>query len=346
MSAAHESHKRGFVLDAVNHRDTGSIPYVIFFQPTIATRLAEYYGVQTIENVVDNSIEWINNTLPSAKLEESGILKNGEYTDDWGVRWHGVGETRGQVKTAPLSEPTLEGFNFPESLSPEITGQMKEQAEKNKHRYRVAKLGALWEQAVFLRGMENLLMDLVLQPAFVHELLDSILTVLLSNIETYHKNLDIDCIWLSDDYGAQRNLLMSPELWRMFIGPRVQRICDTVHDAGYHFALHSDGAIGDVIPDIVSIGVDILNPLQAECVDVHSVKQEFGKDITIWGGYGSQRNLVFGTPDDIHAEVHELCSNLGSGGGFILTPGLSIQNEVPIENAAAFIESAKEHEKG
>ena len=346
MSPDHTSYKRSLVLDAVNHRDTGRIPYVIFFQPTIGIKLAEFYGVQSIDDVVDNAIEWVNNTLPGAKLEELGILKNGVYTDDWGVRWHGVGETRGQVKAAPLSEPTLERYNFPESISDEITRRMKNQAKKNKHRYRVAKLGALWEQAVFLRGMENLLMDLILQPSFVHELLDGILSVLLSNIETYKKNLDIDCIWLSDDYGAQRNLLMSPELWRTFIGPRVRRICDTVHDAGYHFALHSDGAIGAVIPDIVSIGVDILNPLQAECVDVHSVKQEFGKDITIWGGYGSQRNLVFGTPDDIHAEVHELCSNLGSGGGFILTPGLSIQNEVPIENAAAFIESAKEHEKG
>ena len=345
MPKSPEPTKRDLVLDAIAHKDTGRIPYMLMFQSSISRKLAEYYNVDNIEKVVVNAVEWIGNQLSQNRMKELGIFKDGRFTDEWGVRWKGVGETRGQVEIPPLSEPTLKGYSFPEKISPEVIRQMKSHAEKNKDRYRVVKLGALWEQATFLHGMKDMLIDLILHPGFVHELLDGIMDVLLENLKIYHRELDVDCIWLSDDYGSQKNLLMSPTLWREFIRPRLKRICDEVHAAGYHFVLHSDGAIAEVIPDIVDIGVDLLNPVQSECMDVYKIKKDFGRYLTIWGGYGSQRMLVFGTPSEIRQEVNEICDSLGKGGGFILTPGLSIQNEVPIENAAAFIETAFERER-
>jgi uroporphyrinogen decarboxylase len=340
------STRRDLVYAAVNHVDTGRIPYVLFFQPEIARRLAEFYHVETIDRVIDNSIEWIGNTLSNKQLEDAGILRNGEYTDEWGVRWIGVGETRGQVKSHPLQSPTLEGYDFPPSLTDAVIARMKAQASSGQGRYLCAKLGALWEQATFLRGMEELLVDLLVNPGFVHDLLDRLTELHLSNIEVLERELSLDCIWLSDDYGTQRSLLMSPALWREFIKPRLRLICDAVHARGRHFALHSDGAIGEILPDIAEIGVDILNPVQPECVDVNLVKREYGSRLTIWGGYGSQRTLAFGTSGEILSEVREVCDTLGKGGGFILTPGLAIQNDVPIENAAAFIETAIECESG
>ncbi len=345
MPASSQPAKREHVLDVIAHRETGRIPYMILFQSGIASKTADFYNVNSIGSVVDNSVEWIGNALSQGRLKELGILKDGRFTDEWGIRWKGVGETRGQVESAPLSEPGLKGYSFPVP-SQEVIGQMKTQADKHPDRYRVAKLGALWEQATFLRGMEELLVDLILHPGFVHELLDGIAEVLLANLEIYDRELAINCVWLSDDYGSQYDLLMSPEHWREFIRPRVKRICDAVHDAGYHFALHSDGAITSVIPDIADMGVDILNPVQAECVDVHRVKHEFGQRMTLWGGYGSQGTLVFGTPGRIRSEVNDLCDDLGAGGGFILQPGLSIQNEVPVENTVAFIDTAVERERG
>jgi uroporphyrinogen decarboxylase len=194
--------------------------------------------------------------------------------------------------------------------------------------------------------MGELLADLALNPGFVHDLLDGISETLLANLGVYHRELSLDCIWLSDDYGTQHSLLMSPSMWREFIKPRVRMLCDAAHRKGYHFALHSDGAIGAVIPDLVEMGVDLLNPLQSECVDVAWVKREYGKYITIWGGYGTQRSLAFGDPDTVRREVSETCDLLGAGGGFILAPGLSIQNDVPLENAVAFIDTALERERG
>jgi len=346
MSLSSESTKRDLVFSAIAHETTGRIPYFISFQPNISMRLAEYFHVGRIDEIVDNSIEWIGNTLSNSRMEELGILKDGKYMDEWGVHWTGVGETRGQVKSPPLKEPTLDGYSFPSPLPAGVVSQMKKQAATGSRKYRCAKLGALWEQATFLRGMEELLIDLLMNPGFVHDLLDGIVGVLMANLEVYHRVLSLDCIWLSDDYGTQKNLLMSPSLWREFIGPRVQKVCDAVHERNYNFALHSDGAIGAVIPDIVGIGVDLLNPLQSECVDVNRVKREHGGRLTIWGGYGSQRTLAFGTPGEVRREVNEVCDTLGSGGGLILTPGLAIQNDVPVENAAAFIETAVERESG
>ena len=279
-------------------------------------------------------------------MAEQGRLADGEYTDEWGIRWQGVGETRGQVKTSPLAAPSLEGHRFPERRTAEVIAQMRAQGEANAHRYRIAKLGAFWEQATFLRGMEGLLVDLVQNPGFVHDLLERILQILLNEVELYAQELEVEGIWLSDDYGSQSDLLMSPAQWREFIGPRVRQIGAAVNASGRHFIVHSDGGIGAVIPDLVDMGVDILHPVQSECVDVAWVKREFGAHLTIWGAYGSQGALVFGTPDQVREEVNQVCDLLGVGGGFILSPGLSIQNEVPVENAVAFIDTARAREQG
>jgi len=333
--------KRDLVLDAIAHKDTGRIPHMIQYHATMGRRLAEYYRTDGLTSVLGDAVEWIGDRLSASQLEATGQLHDGEYTDDWGVRWFGVGDTRGQVKRAPLREPTLAGYHFPERIAEYNLSQMREQAGSSATRYRIAKLGALWEEATFVRGMAELLVDLLLHPAFVHDLLDGILASLLRNLQVYQRELEVDCIWLSDDYGCQNSLLMSPRLWRTFIKPRVRTLCDAVHAAGYRFALHSDGAVADVIPDMVELGVDLLHPVQSECVDARRVKREFGRDITLFGGYGSQGTLVFGLPAQIRQEVNAVCDELGAGGGFILSPGLGFQNETPLENAVAFIEVAQ-----
>jgi uroporphyrinogen decarboxylase len=345
MSKA-EPIKRKLVLDAIDHKETWRIPHMIQYHGNIGKALAAHYGVEEPEAILEDTVEWIGDRLTIDTLQELGILKDGEYTDEWGIRWHGVGVTRGQVKASPLREPTLKGYRFPDRLSPVALEQMKSQATRTAHKYRVAKLGALWEQATFVRGMADLLMDLILHPTFAHDLLEGITGYLLRNLELYHRELDVECIWLSDDYGSQSALLMSPKLWQKYIGPRVRRIGEAVHALGYHFALHSDGAISDIIPDVVEMGVELLHPVQGECVDVEWVKREFGSHLTLWGGYGSQGTLVFGTPVQVRQEVNKVCDLLGVGGGFILSPGLGLQDEVPLENAVAFIEVAEARERG
>ena len=346
MSTNAEPVKRDLVLDAIAHKETWRIPHMILYHPDVGKALSAYYGVEEPKAILGDAVEWIGNQLTRSAMQELGILQDGEYTDEWKIRWHGVGATRGQVKAPPLRKPTLKNYRFPERISPAVLEQMKSQAVRNVHKYRVAKLGALWEQATFVRGMADLLMDLILHPTFVHDLFEGITDYLLRNLDLYHRELEVDCIWLSDDYGSQSALLMSAKLWRAFIEPRVRRISEAVHALGYHFVLHSDGAISDIIPNVVEMGIELLHPVQSECVDVGWVKREFGRHLTIWGVCGSQGTLVFGTPDQVRQEVNEVCDQMGVGGGFVLSPGLGLQDEVPLENAVTFIETAKARELG
>jgi uroporphyrinogen decarboxylase len=122
-------------------------------------------------------------------------------------------------------------------------------------------------------------------------------------------------------------------------------LVEEVHALGYRFALRSDGAMGELLPEMVGIGIDILHPLQTECVDVKWVKREFGREVTIWGGYGNQRTLARGTPHHVRNEMEATCDILGAGGCFILSPGLGwLMDGMPLENAVAFVEVAKGRE--
>jgi uroporphyrinogen decarboxylase len=339
--------KRDLVLDVISRRGKcHHTPHMIQCQSGMEKALTGFYGTTSLESVFDNAVVWIRDTLELDTMQELGLLVNGEYTDDWGVRWQGVGETVGQVKVPPLSRPTLSGYRFPEVTSPSVLEHMKTRTAQNPSRYRIARLGGLWERAMSLRGMKHLLIDLFLNPAFVDELLDGITAYLLRNLELYERELNVDCIVLSDDYGCQDRLMISPGVWRKLIRPRLRFICETAHRAQFRFALHSDGAIGEIIPDMVDLGVDILHPVQSECVDVLWVKREFGHSLTLFGGYGNQGTLIFGTPAQVKREINQLCDALGGDGGFILTPGLGLLNETPLENAVALIETANMRQKG
>ena len=346
MKEAQRAERRRFVLESIDHREPARIPYMILCQATIGEALARYYGASDLDDALRNDINWIGDQLPLDTLQARGLLTAGEYTDPWGVRWHGVGITRGQVKSPPLARPSLRESRIPERLQADVIAHMRSSALESQDQYRVGKLGALWEQATFLRGMEQLLLDLICHPEFVHELLEEITGYLLRTMESLKQEVSLDCLWLSDDYGSQQRLLMSPAMWRRFIEPRLRAICDRAHALGFRFALHSDGAISEILPDLVDIGIDLLHPLQPECVDTAWVKREFGASITIWGGFGSQRTLAFGTPRQVVEEVNAACEDFGAGGGFILTPGLALMNEVPLPNAVALIEAVQRHRRG
>jgi uroporphyrinogen decarboxylase len=309
-----EKTKQNIVLDAIDHNDMGCIPYWIEFGTAIGRKMARYYGVDSIDEYVNNAIEVINMVaLPN---------------------------------TPRINKPSLKGYSFPQDPSPEMSDRMKAQAGRRINKYRIVDLGGLWIQAASLRGMKNLMNDLIYQPNFVHELLDGILDVFLANVAICHNGMDIDCIILSDGFGHHYNKSLSDDTWLEFMRPRLQRLSDTVHAFDLHFALSASGAIDLNIADIVAMGVDILKPEHSECIDILEVKREFGRYITLWGGYGTHGTLLFSTPEHVRDEINELCENLGKGGGFIFSPDEKIQNDVPIENAAALIEVAFEREKG
>ena len=136
-------------------------------------------------------------------------------------------------------------------------------------------------------------------------------------------------------------MLLGPELWRKFIKPRWARVYEAVHAKGKLVISHCCGSTDGIMPDIIEMGLDVLESVQPEPTGMnpYELKKKWGDKITFWGGLGSQSTIPYGTPDEIKAEVRRLCKEMGRGGGYILAPAKPLQPETTAENAAAVVEA-------
>lgn len=231
-----------------------------------------------------------------------------------------MGNTRGQAKKHPLKNPSLKDYIFPEPCPHETLERIRRGIETYSDLYVLVKLGDLFERAHFLRGMPELFVDMYRNPSFVDELFHEITEYNLSVVDKL-ASLNIDGLWLSDDYGSQTGLPISPSHWRRFIKPYLQAIIQRVHEKGFHFFLHSGGAIADLIPEIIGMGTDVIHPLQSECVDVAGIKRRYCDKFTIFGGSGAQSTVYLKTPETIERYTREICNLLGKGGGLFSLRG-------------------------
>ena len=144
-----------------------------------------------------------------------------------------------------------------------------------------------------------------------------------------------------DDWGDQRGVILGPDRWRRFIKPRWRQIYDAVHAQGKVVISHCCGSVADIMPDIVEMKLDVLESVQPEAAGMnpYELKGRWGRDITFYGGLGSQSTVPFGSPEEIREEVGRLCRKMGRGGGYILHPAKAMQPETPTENAAAVFEA-------
>jgi uroporphyrinogen-III decarboxylase len=147
-------------------------------------------------------------------------------------------------------------------------------------------------------------------------------------------------IWLGDDIGGQSGLLMSPRHWRRFLKPRMAELISTVKGINPRLkvAYHTDGRVYDLIPELIEIGIDVLNPVQPAAMDCARLKREWGTELCFWGSMDEQHTLPFGTPADVRAEARDRIAVLGAGGGLILGPTHHVQLDTPLENFWAMVQ--------
>jgi len=262
-------------------------------------------------------------------------------TDEFGVVWSTSEIDRGQPIESCLSEPSLAGYKFPDSEAAYRFADLADWCAAQRDGFRVIWVGDLWERATFMRGMTELLMDLMLHPTFVAELLERLGEHILRTMNILLERFEFDCIAVSDDYGTQKSMLMSPDQWRRFVRPVLARVYARAQDNGLYVFHHTCGHVTPIIPDLIDIGLDILHPIQPETMDVVDLKQRFGNNLTFCGGLNTQQLLCTGTPDDVREEVRRLKRLLGDTGGYILEPGITIQADVPLPNMLAMIEEAR-----
>ncbi len=197
-----------------------------------------------------------------------------------------------------------------------------------------------------LRGREQAYVDLALNPEIVHYCLDRLFDFCYETTRRIYEQVPGKVLisYVAEDMGSQTGLLMSPAHLHEFLIPRMKRMIDLVHDAGAYAFYHSDGAVLDIIPDMIEAGVDVLNPIQWRCkgMDRDVIKQRFGRRVALHGGVDNQQTLAFGTVGDVVEEVTYNVRVLGEGGGYVLAPCHNIQAVSPPENVVAMYDTAYE----
>jgi uroporphyrinogen decarboxylase len=330
---------RDAVLAQIHHQDCAIVPYTLSFETAVGQRLDAHYGGPEWRSRLTPYIVGVGavDTDPKVAIDDK-YVRDG-YGGIWrqDVRpWH--------LEKPPLAEPSFDGYAFPSAESffrPEKKDKARKTCAEYQDSFRYGHLGwGLFERSWNLRGFENILMDAIAEPEFFEEVLDRLMSLYLRFVE-YTVDLPIDGILFGDDWGDQRGVILGPERWRKFLKPRWAKIFEAVHQHGKIAMCHSCGSVADIIPDLIEIGLDVLESVQPEAAGMnpYELKKRWGDKITFWGCLGSQSIIPFGTPEAIREEVAHLKRDMSRGGGFILSPAKPLQIETPTANAVAIVEA-------
>jgi uroporphyrinogen decarboxylase len=301
--------------------------------------------------------------LPAATAPGLNIFEDGDYyafIDRWGSKLHmpKQGGLYFDWVEFPVKEATMEAldnYQWPRPDPPEYNDKLAEQARYLYENTDYALVGSavigggIFEQPARTMGLENFLMALVAEPAFADRLMGEITDIYIESCNNYldklGKYLHVFTFW--DDVAGQNGWLIKPDTFRKMIKPKQRRLVEAIKkktDAKLFY--HSCGATRDLIPDLIDLGFDILNPVQvsAKGMDTKRLKQDFGRDITFWGGgVDTQRVLPFGTPQEVADEVKRRIDDLAPGGGFVFAAVHNVQAFVPPENVVAVFDTALEY---
>lgn len=372
------------ILTTLQHREPDKVPFDLGSTPVtgihhIAYRkLRKALGLTEKEPTIwhiSQQLAWVDDDVHEAlktdtkgarpKAPSSWQLKFTEdddyvyYTDEWGI-------TRRRQKkngyyfdlfSSPLADAKtisdIERYPFPDPVEDDRFEGLREFAEKVRAEGRAFVLGGIsagmLEMGLWLRGFENFFCDLHENRKLAEAICDKILEL---KIRYWEKALAlvsdlVDVVQEGDDYGGQQGLLISPKLWREIFKPRLRQLFSHIKGCAPHVFIffHSCGSIYEIIPDLIEVGVDILNPVQvaAANMDTKRLKREFGDSLAFWGGgVDTQRVLPRGTPEQVREEVKRRIEDLAPGGGFVFNTVHNIQADVPPENILTMWEAVQE----
>lgn len=332
--------RRERVIDAIRHVETDVVPYDIGLTHQEYEKVASYLGDPDFGRKMGNHL---SNVYYDGYLTEI-IPGSGYWKDDFGVVWNrnGADKDIGVIDGYVLPEPSLDKYKFPILDEKRLRSGYEALMNNAGDTFRFGSIGfSMFERAWTLRGMENLLMDMITEPEFVDELLDAIAEYNMKIIDIALE-YDIDGFHFGDDWGQQAGLIMGPNYWRRFIKPRMARMYERAKSKGKFISQHSCGDIHEIFPDLLEIGLDVYQTFQPEIYDIQKVKEEFGGQLTFWGGISTQRLLPFATPQQVKDKVRETMKVMRVNGGYIAAPTHSVPGDVPPENIIAMLEVFQE----
>ncbi len=337
---------------ALNHEQPDRCPMQVSFTPEFADRLRPelnarsgilhnpHGGGNTYEleralgeDLLLTSVGWANSYYQQA----------GDYTDEWGIGWRSIEYSTPygpgcytEITHNPLADAqAISTYQPPDPHRPELYSEAERVIRDFKDEYWIVgvTVTTIFECAWALRGYERMLSDFLLDPDLANAILDLPYQYHLAAAKRLAR-MGVDMIWLGDDVGAQNAMLISPQTWRKFLKPRMADLISQIKaiNPGLKVAYHSDGVIYPIIPELIEIGIDVLNPVQPASMDPAKLKQQYGNQLCFWGTVDEQHTLPFGSPEDVQAEIVQRLKTVGRGGGLILGPTHHVQLDTPMGN--------------
>jgi len=316
------------------------VPWSFKFTLEPGTLLQEYYQEEDLDIPLGNHL--LNLGSDIGFFEE---IEPGKFMDVFHVVWdRTVDKDIGMPQGCVIPEPVMEGVNFPDPCDPRFFANIGPETEKKPDLFRVFQIGfSLFERAWSMRGMENLLMDFMVNPEFAHQLLKKITDYNLAQIDKALE-YDIDAVYFGDDWGQQSGLIMGIEIWKEFLYPQLRRMYSRVRNAGKYVMIHSCGDVDELFPLLIDAGLHCFNPFQPEVMDLDEILPIYRGKLAFHGGLSMQKTLPFGSPADVRRESEHLL-DLGKDGSYIFSPSHSVESDTTKENILKFIEVAQDQLK-
>lgn len=333
---------------ALKKQPVDRVPIFMWYHPQTAKHLAELLEIPAgrVGEALGDDIKmtWVNNNYAM-----EGIVHehDGEsHVDEWGLEWTRV-DGFNQISHFPLAGKSPEevlDYRFPEDKLDSLLSRMEPLHAQRKEYF----IGCDVSPCAFelywrLRGMEETLTDMVTDPDLFGTMISRCVDFSALLGREACARFELDWLWAGDDAGGQHGMIFSPELWREFIKTPLKRMFDIAKSYGVYAAFHSCGSIRPIIPDLIEIGLDVLNPIQCNCAGMEplELKREFGADIAFMGGVDTQGLLPMGTADQVYRETERLIEGMtADGGGFILAASHTVPPETPDENIFAMYRAA------
>jgi uroporphyrinogen decarboxylase len=348
------------VLTAMDHQQPDRVPVDFWWSHETRDRLLTHFRLKDTEQLqqfLGSDIRCIYPPYIGPKLAR---FADGSYEDFWGVirkPYRHSGGEYDEVVFSPLANATsiedIERIRWPDPdwFDYEVLEQMCGRYEN--YAIMVGRMGietqTIFIQTWFLRGLERALMDLAECPELVEALVKKIMKFRIEHVKRILAVVQgrAEILQIADDYGMQAGLMMSPAVWRRIFAPPLKTLCDLIHDAGLKVFLHCCGSSRKIIPDLIALGIDILNPIQVRAagMDAKALKEDFGDKLCFHGAIDTQETLPRGSKEDIISEVRERIEVMGRSGGYILAPVHTVESDVPIENILTLYEAVREHGK-
>jgi uroporphyrinogen decarboxylase len=342
---------------ALDHQVPDRCPMQISFTPEFADRLRAdlalkgqqlhnpHGGGNTYEleralgeDMLLTSVGWANSYYQSSDA----------YVDEWGIGWKSIpyntpfGSGRyTEIAHHPLADcRAVPCYTPPNPARLSLYEEAARVIQEFKQDYWIVgvTVTTIFETAWALRGYEKMLSDFLLDPEMADQILEFPFQYHLAAAKKLVE-MGVDMIWIGDDVGAQNGMLISPRLWRQFLKPRLAGFISALKalNPRVKIAYHSDGNIEPIIPELIEIGLDILNPIQPACMNPAKLKELYGQKLCFWGSLDEQHTLPFASPQDVRQEVLNRLKTIGKDGGLILGPTHHVQLDTPLENFWAMV---------